>query len=74
MAYATAIHALKDAATDGFTSTYHTRSEILEGSTVYLRKGVHEFEETIKVARNVTVRPVPASKEPYISCKGALAL
>ena len=56
MAYATAIHALKDAATDGFTSTYHTRSEILEGSTVYLRKGVHEFEETIQVARNVTVR------------------
>ena len=56
MGYASAIHALRDAATDGYTSTYHTKSEILEGSSVFLRKGVHEFDETIQVNRNVTVR------------------
>ena len=56
MGYDTAVQALQDAATDGYTSTYHTRAEILEGSTVYLRKGVHEFVRTIQVNRDVGIR------------------
>ena len=53
MGYASAMLAAGDVATRGVTSTYHAVSEILEDSTVYLRKGVHEFTETIDVVRSV---------------------
>ena len=56
MGYATAEHAINDTATHGFSSTYHTRSEILEGSTIYLRKGEHEILRTLEARRSVTIR------------------
>jgi len=56
MGYATAEHAINDTAASGFSSTYHTRSEILEGSTIYLRKGEHQVSQTLEAKRNVTIR------------------
>lgn len=53
MPYETAAQAISDAGTFGKTSTYHTKSEILEGSTVYLRAGQHELEETLYLHRSV---------------------
>jgi hypothetical protein len=56
MGYATAEHAINDTATHGFSSTYHTKSEILERSTIYLRKGEHEILRTLEARRSVTIR------------------
>lgn len=55
MPYPSAQHAIKDAATDGKTSTYHTKADIRSGSTIYLRAGNHDIEEMLIIRRGVTI-------------------
>jgi len=55
MPYGTAQQAISDAASLGKTTTYHTESQILEGSVVALKARTHEVEDTLEITRNVVI-------------------
>jgi hypothetical protein len=55
MPYTSVQQAITDAATEGRTSTYHTKSEIRAGSTVIVRPGQYDITDTIVLRKSVTI-------------------